>query len=417
MKRVNMILSLVFFMCFTAAGTFAQTYADDFFNALQGGKFSGSLRVGYEYSDLKQSPAVSPASAFNVQTRLNYRTGEFMQTSAFIELQNVSNIEEDFCVSPGCNRQRDVIADPEGSRIEQAYLDFKFLPQTTIRLGRQNINLDDQRLIGTIQWRQNAQVFDALSITNKSVPDTTIFLAYVDRVNTIKLTHIDLDALYLINATYAGIKGHKLTAFCYLLDSTSKADSGRDSATYGVRAAGKVAMLNYAVDYAHQSDFADSDNTDADMFNAYLAGKITMVTIGAGYSYISGQDDNDKPFDTLFSTAHKFNGWADDFLSTNGGRLVNGLSDYYADISIKYMGAKFKAVYHYFDSTDDSANGFDDAYGDEIDLLAVKKLHKNVKGLLKYAHYNERNSSAINSAGLVGGHDEDVFWTRLMIKF
>ncbi len=424
MKQLKGILVFLFVVSLVAAlpqQAKSQTIVDDFFKALQGGKFSGSFRLGYEYSDLKQSPKISPAHGFNVQSRLNYRTGEFYKCSGFLQLQNVSNLMEEFNdTKGGAQKDRDPIADPEGSRVHQGYVDLGFLPQTVIRLGRQEINLDDQRLVGSIPWRQNAQSFDAVTITNKSIKDLELFAGFADRVNTIKLTQVDLDAFWMFHATYSGIKGHKLTAFTYLLDAEG---DPRDIVTYGLRATGKIAMIKYAVDYAYQTDWNDNDlDVGAQMFNAYLGAIINkMFSAGVGFSYIEGKDDSDdRPFDTLFSTAHAFNGWADDFLKTNGGGLVNGLADYYVDVTVKYMGAKFKAVYHYFDTTDDDVvKDFDDAYGDEIDLLLVKGLYKNVKGLLKYSHYNERNSSGTyaNQLGLLGGHDEDVFWARLMVKF
>ncbi len=424
MKRSSIWFSFMVLFAFFVVSSkqvMAQAEIDEFFKAIQGGKFSASVRVSYEYSDLKDPAGKSPASGLNVRTRLNYKTGQFMGTSAFIQLQNLTNIEEDFNdLKGGAQKNRDVIADPEGSRVHQAYLDFTFIPKTHIKLGRQEIILDDHRLIGNIGWRQNAQSFDGVTITNKSIQDVILFAGYANRQNTILLTQNDLDGFWMFHATYTGIKGHKLSAFCYLLNSENDT---RDLATYGLRAVGKVMMLRYAIDYAYQTDWQDNDiDVSAQMFNGYLGMDLNnMFAVGAGVSYIEGQDDSnsadDRPFDTLFSTAHKFNGWADVFLGTNGGKLKNGLLDYYADLTIKYMGAKCKLVYHYFDSTDDDVNGFDDAYGDEFDAVIVKKLYKNVKGLVKYAHYNEKNSSARRAVGLVGGHDEDVFWTRLMVSF
>ncbi len=405
-----------------------QDYGEQFTKAIQGGKFSGSFRFSYEYSDLKDPARHHPASGFNVRTRLNYKSAAFYGVSGFIQLQNVSNIEEDFNDAKGsAQKNRDVIADPDGSRVHQGYLDLGFLPKTHIKIGRQEIILDDHRLVGNIGWRQNAQSFDGVTVTSNIVKGLTLFGGYVDRVNTILLEQKDLDGFWMFHATYGGIQGMKLSAFCYLLNSEGGDKNDRDLATYGLRATGKVMMIRYALDYAYQTDWNDRDyDVSANMFNGYLAADLNkMISIGAGISYIEGQDDKDpkkdRAFDTLFSTAHKFNGWADDFLGTNGGKLVDGLIDYYGDLTVHYFGAKFKVVYHYFDNqTDDATKGkFDDAYGDEWDALAVKKLYRNVKGLIKYAHYNERNSSGryAKLLGLVGGHDEDVFWTRLMISF
>lgn len=392
---------------------------EDITEALKSGKPTLELRLGYEYSNYDDLPGNNrhPANGINLRTRVGYRTGDFMKTSAYVQLQNVTNFLEHFRYRHDGkwrgDKSHDVIMDPNGSRVHQAYLDFTGIPDTTVRPGRQEIILDDARLIGNVNWRQNGQSFDAVSITNESVPDVTLFGSYINQVNTITLDYLDLDSLILLNSRYTGIQDQSITAFCYLLDTEDDTDAARDSATYGLRFAGKVAMLNYTMDYAHQSDYQDGDDHDGNMFNAFLGGKIGMVDVGAGYSYISGQDGDDRPFDTLFGTAHKFNGWADQFLATNGGALRDGLEDVYIQAGTKYMGIKFLAVYHYFNTTENDA--FDGTYGDEIDLLITKEIYKNLSGLLKYAYYNNNDNSANGFNNPTA--DEEVFWARLEYKF
>ncbi len=410
MKKFVLILGVL--AAFWASQVMASTI-DDLTDALKSGKVSMQLRLGYEHSNL-QDNGKHPANGINLRTRLGYRTADFYNSNVFIQFHNVTNFMEEFSYKHDGklegDKANDVIADPDGSRIHQVYLDYKGLSDTVIRLGRQEIILDDHRLIGNINWRQNGQSFDAASITNKSIPGLTLFGSYVENVNTILLDDLDLTAMYLLHAKYTGFKGHAISAFCYLLDAEQDV---RDSATYGARAAGKVAVLKYAIDFAHQSDFSDGDDHDGNMFNAFLGGDLGMFSVGAGFSWISGQDGSDLPFDTLFSTAHKFNGWSDQFLATNGGKLRDGLKDYYAQAAIKYMGIKFMAVYHYFDTSED--DHFDGTYGDEIDLLIAKKFTKNLSGLLKYANYNKDDNFENGFANPT--KDEQVFWARLQFSF
>ncbi len=417
-------VSAAFFVLFSGPLPATAGVVDELTQAIKDGTPTLELRLSYEYSNYDEvvppgGKIKHPANALNLRTRVGYRTGDFYSTSAYIQLHNLTNFMEEFRFPSGYPTEiegdtaNDVVADPDGSRVHQAYLDFKMIPATVVRLGRQEIILDDHRLIGNIGWRQNGQSFDAVTLTNRSLPDLTLFAGYVNQVNTIFLGDMDLDALYLFHVDYKGLPGQTLGAFCYLLDTESEADSARDSSTFGLRAAGKGAMVRYAVDYAHQEDFADGEDHSGDMVNLFAGADIQIFSVGAGYSYISGQDGDDRPFDTLFSTAHKFNGWADQFLATNGGNLRDGLQDFYVQAGVKLMGFKFLALYHYFDTTEDDA--FDGTYGDEIDLLLVKKINKNITGLLKYAYYSQDDDKANGYANPT--RDEEVFWARLQYKF
>lgn len=389
---------------------------NDFNKALTEGTPSLELRLAYEYSDLDDPSGYDSANSMTLRTRLGYRSGEFFHSNAFLQFHDMANPIDEYRWPGGGDNDYDVVADPDGTRVQQVYVDFNLPAKTTLRPGRQEIVLDDARLIGNVDWRQNGQAFDAISLKSQAITDLTIYASYIDRVQTILLTDENLDGLILFNARYSGLADQNITAFCYLLETQNKTSAARDSATYGARFNGKISALNYDITYAHQSDYKDGKDHEGDMVNAFLGAKLEWINFGAGYSYISGQTSDSRPFDTLYSTAHKFNGWADVFLDTNGGKLAGGLSDYYAQAGTEWMDTTFKAVYHYFDSTEE-INGFDDAYGDELDFLIEKKISKNLKVLAKYAYYREKNDSGSKATGLVGGFDEQVFWLRLITSF
>jgi len=410
-RGLSVLLLLLFWSsCVVAAPL------DDFVAAMKNGIPDVDVITGFEYKHRDDN--TSPGQQFSVRTRVGYRTDTLFNTAAYVQLHNVSNVMEQYSFTRNGktygNLGRDVIADPDGSRFQQAYLDFTWVPDTLIRIGRQDIILDDARLMGDIDWRLNGQSFDAVSITNTSLQDITLYAAYVQKVNTIFLDSLDLDGFYLFNAAYSGIKNHTISLHTYLLDTESTADSARDSATYGFRIAGNTAPFNYYLDYSHQSDFADGKDHSANMLNLYVAGKINdMFTLGAGYSYISGQDGSDRPFDTLFSTAHKFNGFADQFLGTNGGNLRDGLHDYYVQATTQAFGAKLVLAYHYFDTTEDDF--FDGTYGDEFNALLIKPLADNLNFIVKYANFMQDDSS---SNGYVNPtRDTEILSVRLRFKY
>ncbi|NOY70521.1 MAG: alginate export family protein [Deltaproteobacteria bacterium] len=388
----------------------------DFNRALKEGTPSLTLRFSYEYSDVDDPAGHKPANALTLRTRLGYRTGEFFHTKAFVQFHDMANPIDQYRWPGGGDAKYDVVGDPDGTRVQQVYLDVNLPAATTLRMGRQEIKLDDVRLIGAIDWRQNGQSFNAVSLKSRAISDLTLYASFINRVQTIFLTDVKLDGLILLNAKYTGLADQNISTFCYLLDTRDKTPTARDSATYGLRVKGKINVLNYDFTYAHQGDYKDGEDHNGNMFNAFLGAKLELINFGAGYSYISGRSNNSRPFDTLFSTAHKFNGWADTFINTNGGTLDNGLQDIYVQAGTRVMGVTCKAVYHYFDTTEDFG-GFDSAYGDEIDLLLVKKIGANLKVLAKYAYYNEKNNSGTLASNLAGGFDEQVFWTRVIYSF
>lgn len=394
--------------CTTLAGA---SVLDDFTAAMKAGSADAGVLTSFEYKNRDDS--TSPGKQLSVRTRIGYETGVFHGVKLYAQFHNLTNAWEEFRHAEGGEADRDLIADPDGNRLYKAYADYVALPESVVRLGRQEIILDDARLLGNIGWRLNGQSFDALTLTNKSIKDLTLFAGYANQVNTINLTHNDLDDFYLVNARYAGIKDHSIAVYAYLLDTESTADESRDSATYGVRVAGQPGALHYYVDYTLQRDFADGENHNADMLNVFLGAQVSPFDIGAGYSYISGQDGSDRPFDTLFSTAHKFNGFADVFLATNGGGLVGGLQDYYAQASAKGLGCKLTFVYHYFDTADDAA--FDGVYGDEIDVVLAHPITENLSVLLKYANFMQDETSSNGFAN--PAVDTEIFTARVEYKF
>ncbi len=392
--------------------------------AMTEGTPSAELRLGYEYSSTNDT--TSPANAANVRLRLGYHSASYFDTGVFLQFHGMININENFRFPGGGKSRRDVIADPDGERLHQGYVEYNGWSTTRLRLGRQEIILDDSRLIGNIGWRQNGQSFDGVSLVNNSISDTTITIGFVNRVNTIFLTHVDLDHLILFNFEYLNQNRHRLAIYSYLLDTEQQTAAARDSVTYGIRSSGTFSdFVDYDLTYATQNDYRDGKNRNGDLFNVYIGGHFDLLSLGIGYSRISGQKGSDRPFDTLFSTAHKFNGWADQFAGTNGGSLTGGLEDLYFQVSKEILGTKFLIRYHIFDTVErtiigaDSATDKDDnhsgRYGDEIDFEVLRKLTDYLTVRIKYSYYNEVDGTRNDVSNPTT--DKNVFWARLAYNF
>ena len=370
-------------------------------NKLDQGKVSAEILVGYEYSDLRGN-TTKAANALITRTRLNYKTANYEGFDAFVQAQYVGPINDHYSHQNGGNANYDPVADPEAFRIHQAYLAYTGY-DTHGRLGAQEILLDNQRFIGNVGWRMNAQSFNAGLVKNNSLEDLTLFYAYADSINEIDGDINHKRQYHMFNAEYNLNTNNQVSAYIYLQRNDVATDPGKVD-TYGLRAWGKNGVLSHDALVALQRD----------AYYASLFGELDadVVDLGAGIEYISGGDNDGEQFRTLNGTAHKFNGWADQFLGTGGG-LLGGLVDVYGQVSGN-AGEKLKLIgkLHYFTTANATPTGFDGPYGYEADASAKYSFCKSFDLLAKLAYYKADNSELGNFT-----NDETVFWLRGTFRF
>ena len=81
-------------------------------------------------------------------------------------------------------KSRPVVADPTATDLNQAALKFARGPDNVI-FGRQRINLDNQRFIGNVGWRQHGQSFDGLSVRAPLGAQWKLSYAFLESVQRI----------------------------------------------------------------------------------------------------------------------------------------------------------------------------------------------------------------------------------------
>jgi hypothetical protein len=227
-------------------------------------------------------------------------------------------------------------------------------------------------------------------VVNKSIDAFTMDATYLNRVNRVFGNFSPVGKFtgdtFLVNTSYQFGLG-KLTGFAYLLQFDQVAGRGDSSQTYGLRFAGSKDVAGvkwaYAASYAKQKDYDNNPlNYAADFYMAELMGTYQQFSAGAGYEVMSG--NGVKGFTTPLATLHKFDGWADKFLTTP----VNGVDDLYfsAGYTEKNVGpfatVSATATYHRFTSDRLSLH-----YGNEINAQLQAKWQKYTF-TLKFADYN-----------------------------
>jgi Alginate export len=363
--------------------------------------FDSRLRM----EDVDQDPLLEDASAVTLRLRLGFETGKAWNTALLVEGEAVVPLQDEYRPDPSSSENAiyPVVADPEGYEINRFQLTNTSLPGTTLTLGRQRIGLDDQRFVGAVAWRQNEQTFDAFRMVNRSVTNLVLDATYLNRVNRVfgdESNQGDYKGdSFLLNASYQTKVG-KLTAFGYLLDfeAITNIPAGmnpiRDStSTYGLRFAGEKPVgkvkLAYIASYATQTDYADNPlDFELDYLTGELTGTFRQFSLGVGTEILEGNGiagAGGKGFTTPLATLHKFQGWADKFLTTP----ANGIEDVYAtgSVTLKGVGSldtlSLIAAYHDYEAEQISAD-----YGEEWNVSLAAKI-KRLNFMLKFADYRQ----------------------------
>ena len=372
--------------------------------AIQAGKADIDLR--YRFEQVRQDNQDRNANASTLRTRLNYATGSYQRLSTFIEFDDIRVLGptryNNASGRSSARTEYPVVADPSSTEVNQAYLTYSGLSDTTLRLGRQRIIYDNARFIGNVGWRQNEQTYDAFSLVNSSLSDTTFSYAYIDQVNRIfgKDSPIGETNMrsHLLNASYGGLPIGQLTAYGYFLETPDTPLAS--NRTLGLRFTGSHATseqlsLLYTLEYAQQDDYKDgSSDIDADYRLIELGATLNGVTARFGQEVL-GADGT--AFSTPLATAHAFNGWADAFLVTP----PDGLDDRFLKVSGRLQGNNLLVGWHQF-----RADRGGDRYGHELNLQAARPFGP-VNMLAKYARYSAKDR----------GTDTEKFWLMAQISF
>jgi Alginate export len=380
-------------------------------------------RYRYEFVDQANRP--QDAHAKTLRSRVGVLTPRFLFTRIGLEYEGVVEVGNDsFNNTINGKSSRPVVADVESHEINQAYVEFSGIPDTTVLGGRYRINLYNQRFIGSVGWRQNDQTFDGATVTNTSLPDAKLFYAYIGNVNRIFSDRSpvgDLEAnTHLAHVTYTGLAVGTLKAYDYLLEFSDSA--ALSSNTFGVSLKGiqpiaQGASFGYYLEYAHQTD-AGNNPTEFSADYYHLAPSIGAhgVTLTAGYEVL-GSDAGRVAFATPLATLHIYNGFADVFLATPQA----GIEDKYLDVTYRAKeltgplsflnGLLLKAQYHDFGSEVGSLD-----YGTEFDAYAKMPIGKGFYVEAKYANYQAEQFSVDTEKVILGIGYKATFSTDDLLR-
>ena len=268
----------------------------------------------------------------------------------------------------------------------QAYAFGKVTDSVLVAIGRQELTFDDQRLLGPVDWTQQARTFDAARIST-TYPDlkleTNLFAALLSENAPRNET------LFGIRV---GLKRDRIHASIMTLAEQAKKRVTGDRNFYRATPGANVAILidKLRIDISGYAQFGGftTGATDVD-YRAWMAAtkvayadRDTIGEVHVAADILSGDkdtaDNTRKSFDTLFATNHKYYGHMDFFLNLplHTGQL--GLIDVYGgwqkpvvEDLIGYL------TVHYFLAQQATAAD-NRGFGTEIDAGVAYKIQEHV---------------------------------------
>ncbi|MDH3644225.1 MAG: alginate export family protein [Gammaproteobacteria bacterium] len=391
-----------------ASGAFAaeSSSSDSLDNLIDGGEVALSFRYRFEHVD--DDAFSEEADASTLRSRLSLQSGAYRDFDFFIEVEDVHEVFwDDFNAGQGNTPSRTeypVVADPEGTEINQVYVDYNGFEDWSVRVGRQRINLDNQRFVGGVGWRQNEQTYDALKIGYQSdaISGTYAFVTKVRRIfgDDVPAGKHEQDGTHLLNVS-GDISGiGKLAGYYYRIDNDDAASFS--TSTIGARLTGSQNLdedlkIRYAAEFASQSDAENNpDDYSANYWSLDAGVVFGIFDVGIGWEVLEGDADSAdyEAFRTPFATLHAFNGWADKFLGTPAA----GLDDKYLKFKATPGQTIVQVRYHDFEAEDGGSS-----LGDEIDIQVGYKINDRLRGDFYYATFDGKN----------GISDTDKLWLQM----
>ena len=206
----------------------------------------------------------------------------------------------------------------------------------TVKIGRQELQYGDQRLISPLDWHNIARAWDGIKV--RYAPGSCWIDAFYTVIKEGNGAAEDQD-FWGLYGSYTGVEDHEFDL--YLLGRQFRDNSFVDElggtgdlidTTAGARMKGKAAGFDYTLEGMFQFGHLAKDRVKADAFAATLAYTLELPwkpRLGVEVDWASGDKDptdgKHGTFDPLYPFAHALQGYADIFAFKNGKDLVGSI--------------------------------------------------------------------------------------------
>lgn len=284
----------------------------------------------------------------------------------------------------------------------EAWAQFYFNPHWNIKLGRQVLSYDDQRILGALDWNNAGRKHDAVLMEyEKNKVKANAAVAWNQNAEKITNTFFDnsssqpYKAMQFLWLKYNATDAFSFSILALNLNMQNRMDSSiANLQTIGSNLYFKKDKFNLNGSFYYQAGNNPVKNALAIKTSAWMAAFNAEYNfnksfgLAAGSDYLSGKDMNDFSskityFNPLYGTHHKFYGFMDYFYVASPHNNV-GLWDSYLHLKWKHAEKlNGQLAFHHFESAakvvNYSGGKASSALGNEVDISIAYQVMDNVK--------------------------------------
>lgn len=365
-----------------------------------------------------------PASFVTQRSRLNFAYQD-PKLKVYFSVQDVSTW--------GDSKQLSIGDENNSFSLFQAWLSYAFTENWSMKLGRQTLSYDDQRILGEVDWTMQGRFHDAVMVTY-SKNRFNVDLAFAFNQETQK----NVGSEYLINSSSSykvmqmihSKKSWDKSSISLLFlnngfqkfttDPVPVADGVYYRQTTGTYFTFPLSVFTITGSaYLQTGKAAAAMELSAYQFLAEAKYKPGKVAFTVGFESLSGTDQagesRNHSFFPLFGTNHKFNGLMDYFYVGNHANNV-GLNDVYTKALVP-IGEKSSlgADLHFFSSNAELEQNLDSYFGSELDLVYTRTISTNIKMNVGYSQYFDTESLQDIKGVVSSAPTNNWGWVQLIV--
>lgn len=265
-----------------ALAVFNTANANSLSEAFSNGKISGEIKSQFYQ---KESNDSKTTNIWTNGLNLSYNTADYNGLSAGVTFQAASVGAEDLDENPNAY---DADQNVSGSVLSQAYIEYK-IDNTILKAGRQYLATP---LIASSGSRIFKESFEAASVTNTDIADTSISLMYVKKYQgrtdgnegAPSFTNLG-DGVFSIYATNKSLKNLNLVGQ-YVNAKNLLANNTKDVSIYYLNAEYDFNTFKLGGQY-YGSDDNGAANDDGTAYALKASTKIADISLAASYSEVS----------------------------------------------------------------------------------------------------------------------------------